>query len=251
MSHRCVKYAPPPRVHQCLTKYALPVVLADAWQIVQYINLVKPDSATSPSSSFSSTSQGRPIYWVQGDAFEQDQAAGHGTHTAGSAAGATLTRPADPVTCSGTDRLSCVGGCIDDDTSYSIDDLASLFIQLGTVDIDRICPMFGCDDSTNDVCLGDDVSETLTNHGGMAQGAKLAIFDVFLEDHGLSDTAGNGLWEACLDAGCKLHSNSYGSDDLCTLSPVELEHDDFMYKVRWVIVGEISGCLERYAASHI
>ena len=111
--------------------------------------------------------------------------------------------------------------------------------------------MFGCSDSINDVCLGDDVSKILADHGGMAQGAKLAIFDIFLDIFGLADTAGNGLWEACLDTGCKLHSNSYGSDGLCTLSPMEPEYDDFMYKVSRMIVGESIGRVERNGMSHI
>ncbi|CAN0532956.1 unnamed protein product, partial [Scytosiphon promiscuus] len=132
--------------------------------------------------------------------------------------------------CRGTERLSCVGGCIDADASYSIDDLVSSYEQLiGINDIDRICPAFGCDDATSDVCLGDDVSQILTDHGGMAQGAKLAIFDIFWFSSGLGDTAGNGLWEACMEAGCKLHSNSYGADSVCTLSPTEVVYDDFMY----------------------
>ncbi|CAN0472885.1 unnamed protein product, partial [Laminaria digitata] len=90
--------------------------------------------------------------------------------------------------------------------------------------------MHGCDDATFEVCLGDDVSETLTDNGGMAQGAKLAIFDAFLETTGLPEYAGNGLWEACMGAGCKLHSNSYGSDNMCTLTSSEIEHDNFMYQ---------------------
>ena len=226
---------------QCLTKYPFPVVSTDTWQVVQYINIVKPDSATSSSSSLPSTSEGRNIYWIPGDSFGQDDPAGHGTHTAGSAAGATLTRPADTITCSGTDLLSCVGGCIDDDLRYSTDDLLTYFESYGLPDIDRICPTFGCDDAITNVCLGDNVSETLTDHGGMAQGAKLAIFDIFLGDSGLGYFAGNGLWEACMDAGCKLHSNSYGSDDLCTLSSMETEYDDFMFKVSLAGIGEVVG----------
>lgn len=219
-----------PRFQQCLTKHVFLVVPTNAWQIVQYINIVKPDSDTG---SLPSTSDGRSIYWVPGDSFGQDDAAGHGTHTAGSAAGATLSRPAEPVTCSGADQLSCVGGCIDADASFAFDDLVSLYSHLvGANDIDRICPMFGCD-ATTEPCLGDDVSDTLTDHGGMAQGAKLAIFDVFLENSGLSIFAGNGLWEACMDAGCKLHSNPYGGDGGCTLSSIELGYDDFMYNVSW------------------
>lgn len=98
--------------------------------------------------------------------------------------------------------------------------------------------MFGCNDAITEVCLGDDVGMTLTDHGGMARGAKLAIFDIFFGATGLGSYAGNGLWEACMDAGCKLHSNSYGGDAMCTLTSMELVYDDFMYQVR--------GRIERY-----
>ena len=194
--------------------------------------MIEPDSATTSSSSSSVTSGGRTVYWAPDESFDQDDPAGHGTHTAGSAAGATLNVPAETVTCNDTDRLSCVGGCIDGDLSYSSDDLVSWFFQLAaTTDIDRICPMYGCDNATTEVCLGDDVGKTLTDHGGMAQGAKLAIFDVFWGSNGLSSFVGNGLWEACMETGCKIHSNSYGSDDMCSLSPMEPVYDDFMYRV--------------------
>ena len=184
------------------------------------------------------TSQGNKVYWFSADPFEQDYVAGHGTHTAGSAAGATLTTPAQPVNCSDTYVLSCAGGCIDGNSSSSDDDLVSSYHQnYRTTDIDRICPMFGCDDSITEVCLGDDVSRTLTDHGGMAQGAKLAIFDIFFGPYVLSDYAGNGLWEACMDAGCKLHSNSFGGDGMCTLTSMEVEYDNFMYEVGRLFVG--------------
>ncbi|CAN0545123.1 unnamed protein product, partial [Ectocarpus sp. 12 AP-2014] len=69
--------------------------------------------------------------------------AGHGTHTAGSAAGATLNDPAETITCSGDETLGCVGGCIDE--SETTDDLVSSAIQMALPDLDRLCPMYGCD----------------------------------------------------------------------------------------------------------
>lgn len=193
--------------------------------------MVKPDAGSS--SSVSTNSQGDRVYWFSADPFDQDYVAGHGTHTAGSAAGATLTTPAQPVNCSDTYVLSCAGGCIDGNSSSSDDDLVSFYHQIyRTTDIDRICPMFGCDETFTEVCLGDDVSETLSDHGGMAQGAKLAIFDIYFGPYVLSDYAGNGLWKACMDAGCKLHSNSFGGDGRCTLTSMEVEYDNFMYQVR-------------------
>ncbi|CAN0200177.1 unnamed protein product [Ectocarpus sp. 6 AP-2014] len=82
----------------------------------------------------------------------------------------------------------------------------------------------------NPACLSDDVSETLTNNGGVAQGAKLAIFDVFYGNYGLVEHIGNGLWEPCVEAGCKLHSNSWGADEGCETTPMDLLYDAFMYE---------------------
>lgn len=154
--------------------------------------------------------------------------AGHGTHTAGSAAGATLSVPAETITCSGDETLSCVGACIDE--SESTDDLVSYYLQLALPDLDRLCPMYGCDILT-DPCLSDEVDETLSNNGGMAQGAKLSIFDVFFEVFGLIDSLGNGVWDPCQEAGCKIHSLSLGGDTLCTTGESEILYDEFMYEV--------------------
>ena len=99
-------------------------------------------------------------------------------------------------------------------------------------DLDKLCPAFDCAGAEEARCLGDDVGETLAAHGGMAQGAKLAIFDIFFGDYSFGDLAGNGLWEACKDAGCRIHSNSYGVDSRCKLGPVDLLYDAFMYEVR-------------------
>ena len=110
-------------------------------------------------------------------------------------------------------------------------DLAPSYLDFA--DIDRLCPAFGCDGREYPACLSDDVSEALTKNGGVAQGAKLAIFDVFDETHGLLDHIGNGLWEPCVEAGCKLHSNSWGSDSGCETTPMDLLYDAFMHEVRW------------------
>ena len=45
------------------------------------------------------------------------------------------------------------------------DDLLSLYDQMySTVDIDRICPEFGCDTTAYEQCLSDDVAQTLTDN---------------------------------------------------------------------------------------
>ncbi|CAM9311880.1 unnamed protein product, partial [Hapterophycus canaliculatus] len=125
--------------------------------------------------------------------------------------------------------LGCAGGCIDDDADDITDDLVSASASV-EFDIDRLCPAFGCDDETYEYCLSDDTSQTLTENGGMAQGAKLAIFDVGYELVILANFAGNGLWEPCVEVGCKIHSNSWGSDNECQLSTMDVQYDDFMYK---------------------
>lgn len=203
-------------------------------QIIQYINLVKPDSLPGDHGSAFSTTGGFTIPWLPGDDFEADEVAGHGTHTAGSAAGATLNTPAETATaCSGTEVLGCVGGCIDGDRSSFGDDALTTLPSYAhfDVDIDRLCPMADCDEETDPRCLSDDVAQTLTDHGGMAQGAKLAIFDVFHGERGLTQFAGNALWLPCLEAGCKIHSASLGSDDVCVVESLDVLYDEFMYEV--------------------
>ena len=201
-------------------------------QIIQYIDVLKSDSVPQSHGPTFTTSEGEQIPWYPADGFGVDNVAGHGTHTAGSAAGATLNTPAETVSCNGTKVLGCVGGCIDPDGTRSTDDFVSAAYQTSYVeDIDRICPMFECDDETEQWCLSDDVGETLSEHGGMARGAKLAIFDAFSRDLSVVDFPGNGLWEPCLEAGCKLHSNSWGVDLMCEVASLDIERDDFMYKV--------------------
>lgn len=203
-------------------------------QVIQYINVIKSDSLPGSHGPSFSTSDGGLFPWYPADGFEVDTVVGHGTHTAGSAAGATLNTPAETVECNDTKVLGCVGGCIDPDGTRSTDDFVPSYYQtFYAEDIDRICPMFECDDEDEQWCLGDDVGETLSEHGGMARGAKLAIFDVFSREVGLVDFPGNGLWEPCLDAGCKLHSNSWGGDLMCAVDAQDVVFDDFMYKVSY------------------
>ena len=209
---------------------------ANLHQIIQYINMVKSDDTVGSHGSYFTSNRGDQFPWIPAEGFEGDDEAGHGTHTAGSAAGATLNDPAETVTCEDGETLSCVGGCIDDNPyyAYRTDDLITSYYAT-VFDIDRLCPLFsdfGCDNSEYTECLGDDVSETLTSNGGMAQGAKLAIFDAFYGGRGLAGTVGNGLWEPCAEADCKVHSNSWGGDLGCMLGPNDVLYDEFMYEVR-------------------
>ena len=187
-------------------------------QVIQYIDFIKPDSSTG--------SQTQNYDWIPADGFGDDEEAGHGTHTAGTAAGATLNNPAETIECDAGQTLSCVGACID--AMGTDDDLVTYYYQ--AYDIDRQCPMFGCDDDS-EACLGDDVGATLAENGGMAQGAKLSIFDVASDEDFLSDYAGNSLWEPCLEAGCKIHSGSFGTDGTCELLATDVVYDEFMYQV--------------------
>lgn len=188
-----------------------------------------PDVAYSGASSIS---QERGFAWVPGTEFGQDSVAGHGTHTAGSAAGATLSIPAETVTCDTTQVLGCAGGCIDKNMAVMDDDLLSDEKEtLEIADLDRLCPSFGC---SGDQCLGGNKGKTLTENGGVAQGAKLAIADIFFMGAGLSSYAGTNLWDACNGAGCKIHSNSYGTDLNCSVDALDVRHDEWMYNVSYV-----------------
>lgn len=202
-------------------------------QLVQYINLVRSDS-TSGGSQFGDsyvTNSGKIFPWISVDEFEDDYAAGHGTHTAGSAVGATLSTPATLVNCTGGTVMGCVGGCIDAN-ALSDDLVSSVYQWSARADLDRLCPAFDCDGQDDAVCLGADMASTLSDHGGMARGAKLAVFDVFYGDYAFGPyLAGNGMWEPSLRAGAKLHSNSWGADLECMVDPGDVLYDDFMYKV--------------------
>lgn len=151
---------------------------------------------------------------------------GHGTHTAGSAAGAVLNSPAETDTCSSDENLGCIGTCL------SALEEASLLPD-GTAMWDTLCPQFGCDATAGDTCLGADVGETLTENGGVAQGAKISVFDASVD--GLlvwASLALNGLWESTDGTDSFVHSNSWGSDNDCNVDSQSVAYDEYMYEVR-------------------
>ncbi|CAN0390119.1 unnamed protein product, partial [Pylaiella littoralis] len=205
-------------------------------RIVQYINLIKPDNTPEELDASFTTRDGRKFPWLTAGEFENDKAAGHGTHVAGSAAGATLYTPAETIACENGKIIGCVGGCINQNASagdLTDDDLVTTSEHAAShafFDIDRLCSDFGCGEESNKLCLRNNVSETLTKSGGVAPGAKLAIFDAVFKHDFAGGFAGNGLWEACVEAGCRLHSNSYGSDNECMLTPSDILYDEFMYE---------------------
>lgn len=121
---------------------------------------------------------------------------------------------------SSNEVVGCAGGCIESGANSSE-------VPYGE-DINRLCPAFGC---VGGQCLSDDTAATLSEHGGMAQGAKIAAIDIFYGDYSYGDLAGNGLWEACEDAGCRIHSNSYGVDLRCQLTALDVLYDEYMYEV--------------------
>lgn len=138
--------------------------------------------------------------------------------------------------CESGRELSCVGGCINEIDGGEGDDLISSpyydYFGLAVADIDRMCPRYDCDNVNEDYCLSNDEGATLADHGGIARGAKLSIFDVLDNASGIGiDLAANGMWEPAMEAGSKLHSNSWGSMTHCDLTPLDILFDDFMYNV--------------------
>lgn len=203
-------------------------------QLVQYINLVRSDD-TAEGRAFGDSfvsSGGVRFPWIDADEYETDDPAGHGTHTAGSAAGATISSPANTTSCPSDRVLSCVGGCISENAVFG-DDLVSSFSQLlAQADLDRLCPEYDCDGWDEEVCLSGDAATTLTEHGGVARGAKISIFDVFTNSFTFGTyLAGNGMWEAPMEIGGKLHSNSWGGDLGCRVDAYDILYDEFMYEV--------------------
>ncbi|CAN0454006.1 unnamed protein product, partial [Scytosiphon promiscuus] len=53
--------------------------------------------------------------------------------------------------------------------------------------------------------------------------------DVFAAGRSGTHFVGNGLWEPCLEAGCKIHSLSIGADSECSVGEKDVLYDDFMY----------------------
>lgn len=204
-------------------------------QIVQYISLIRQDVAgdAQPYGDYYTTNNGQQFPWYSAEGFATETPGGHGSHTAGTAAGATLTSPVEIGTCSGDDELGCVGSCLN--TSY-VETLTSNLV----INVDTLCPKFDCDGRGDalDSCLSDDTVETLTAHGGVASGAQLSIFDVSADGISVwAELALNGLWDAANDTGCVVHSNSWGADGDCTVDTSSVAFDRYMYEVRRGVCG--------------
>lgn len=238
MSHHQIALV---RIHSPLK--TTPTKRPDRHQVVQYIDLIRQDPASptaTPAFGASwATSNGGRFPWLPAHDFGEDVPGGHGTHTAGSAAGVTISSPATTEVCGKGKELSCVGGCVDTKNADGEDDLLPdwedvyLFAPHEAVDLDRLCPRYDCDGLEEEYCLGDDEGSTLAAHGGIARGAKLAIFDILDEYYGIGvEMAGNGIWEPAMEAGSRLHSNSWGSSQYCEYLPSDVLRDNFMYTVR-------------------
>lgn len=187
---------------------------------------MREDYAGSPyDEEVFSTTGGRVYSWYDEPGFGLDMEAGHGTHTAGSAAGSTLATPAETVTCETGSEVSCIGKCLTtaEATEAASDNLLTW---------DTLCPQFDCDGGAGSSCLSDDVAETLTDNGGIARGAKISVFDVSIDGTAVwASLAENGLWDATEGTGCMLHSNSWGGDADCNIDSETVAFDQYMYEV--------------------
>ncbi|CAM9309050.1 unnamed protein product [Choristocarpus tenellus] len=169
-------------------------------KLVQYIDLYK--------SNFS-------------EDFVLEQKDGHRTHVAGSEAGSTLNSPAAVVECDVGEELACSGKCI---TSFrTTNQMNNSFFNL-----DTYCPDYDCDGANANSlnCLGNDWARTLSEHAGMAPGAKLAVFDASHNGLFIYADPRNGLWEAANNTRAKIHTNSWGYDSLCQM----IHNDKYLYE---------------------
>ncbi|CAM9331359.1 unnamed protein product [Scytosiphon promiscuus] len=160
--------------------------------------------------------------------FYKDTIGGHGTWTAGSAAGSISGRCASTgAACSDGEVPGCAGGCIADSEVDSM-------LDNGFFDLDLFCPMYDCDGNTDlglSYCLGDDPDETLRENGGVAPGAQIAVFDpVYASNQWFVELGGNLIWYSAMETGAKIHSNSWGAETFCQLTEAELMNDAFMYE---------------------
>ena len=190
-------------------------------QIVQYTRLVGPTRAVTQSGGVVAQAHTDSYYSI---GFGQDLEDGHGTHTAGSAAGAALNSPATTVTCATNETLGCIGTCLSwlEEAILLTDDFPTW---------DTLCPQFDCD-NFGDPCLSENVSATLTESGGVAQGAKISVFDASVDGVLVwASLAMNGAWESTNGTDCFLHSNSWGGDNDCTVDSQMVAYDEYMYEV--------------------
>lgn len=195
-------------------------------QIVQYISLVGP---TDPDDLYYTTVGGDQTPWYDAEGFQTETEGGHGSHTAGTAAGSTINTPAQPNACLDDELLSCFGECLNaSDVNEKLDDTT-------TVDLNLFCEEYNCDGWGDQYtsCIAEDTETLLTANGGVAQGAKLAIFDVSADGESIwAPLARNELWEAAEDTGCMVHSNSWGGDTDCAVDSTAETFDQYMYEVR-------------------
>lgn len=177
---------------------------------------------TSSSSSSSTKSVSSPA-----DGFDKDVRYGHGTQVAGIAAGSVqATSPYLTYSCRADEVPACAGECMtESDAEERIDNKS--------FDIDTYCPAYDCDGygAGSEYCLGDDPLETLVENSGVAQGARLAIFDVGFKDDILPDMAGNLLWHSSFGTGAKIHTNSWGASTYCEPTEADYLYDIFMFQV--------------------
>ncbi|CAN0227366.1 unnamed protein product [Scytosiphon promiscuus] len=197
--------------------------VSEAWnddsfcgEILDDLSYYLDDDPTSSTSSFTG-------------GFYKDVIGGHGTWTAGSAAGSiSPSGPFTAETCHGDELPGCAGGCIEASEVESM-------LDNDYFHFDLYCPMYDCDGTTDlalSYCLSDDPVETLNQHGGVAPGAKISLCDIgYSSKEGLYVfLAGNLVWESAIGAGAKLHSNSWGYSTMCQLLEDDLLYDSFMYE---------------------
>ena len=181
----------------------------------------------SPSSSYSSS-----IYssFSFTGGFHKDTVNGHGTSSAGIAAGAISDEAGVAgAVCHGDELPGCAGSCI---PASIVDEN----LENGMFDLDTFCPTYECDGNgfSYSYCLGDDPVETLHQHGGVAPGAQIAVFDSsYTGEDGYvgADYGGNLVWESAMGTGAKIHSNSWGFDTFCQPTEDDFQYDTFMYEV--------------------
>ena len=183
--------------------------------------------ASSPASPYSSSSPASPSPPFDGG-FHRDTVSGHGTCTAGLAAGAISEGAVIAQDeCCGDELPGCAGGCV---AASTIDEN----LDNGMFDLDAFCPAYECDGEgfSYSYCLGDDPVETLHQHEGVAPGANISVFDSsYTADDMYVHLAGNLVWESAMGTGAKIHSNSWGSGSSCRVTEDDLLYDSFMYEV--------------------